>query len=154
MARPGANRPTEAELEILRVLWAQQPPGRGCTVREIHEQLKSTRGSGYTSVLKIIQIMTKKGLLRRDDATRPQVLRAAVSEHETKRGFVNDLFERVFGGSAKELLQHALALKRTKPEELAEIRKMLEDLGRPPRNGDNAGNGGNGGGNGGSPPKE
>jgi predicted transcriptional regulator len=137
VARPGAHRPTEAELEILRVLWVQRPPGRGLTVREIHEQLKSTRGSGYTSVLKIIQIMTRKGLLRRDAETRPQVLHAAVSEHDTKAGFMADLFERVFGGSAKELLAHALALKRTKPEDLAEIRRMIEEFGR----------GGGGGGN-------
>lgn len=130
MARPGANRPTDAELDILHVLW-EQP--HGCTVREIHDRLKPTRGSGYTSVLKIVQIMTKKGLLRRDDATRPQVLHAAVSEHDTQRGFMNDLFERVFGGSAKELLQHALALKRTNPEELDEIRKMIDDLSRGPR---------------------
>ena len=113
------------------MLW-RQPRGRGCTVREIHDHLKSTRGSGYTSVLKIVQIMTKKGLLRRDDATRPQVLHAAVSQHDTQRGFMSDLFERVFGGSAKGLLQHALALKRTDSAELEEIRKMIDDMSRDP----------------------
>jgi predicted transcriptional regulator len=109
------------------VLW--QRPG-GCTVREIHDQLKSTRGSGYTSVLKIIQIMTRKGQLRRDDTVRPQVYHSAVTEHDTQRGFMRDVFDRVFGGSAKQLLTHALALKRAKPEELDEIRKMIDEIDR------------------------
>ena len=127
MARPRSTRPTEAELEILRVLWrrAAEDRGAGCTVRELFDALKDTRGSGYTSVLKIVQIMTDKGLLRRDDSARSHVYFAAIAEDVTKRGFVQDLMKRVFDGSASQLLMHALSLKRAKPEELEEIRKMI-----------------------------
>ena len=129
MARPRSNRPTEAELEILRLLWRRstEDAGAGCTVRELHDSLKDTRGSGYTSVLKIVQIMTDKGLLRRDDSSRSHVYFAAVSEDSTKRGFVQDLMKRVFDGSASQLLMHALSLKRAKPEELDEIRRMIDE---------------------------
>ena len=128
MARPRSNTPTDAELEILRVLWRRG--GGGSTVRDVHESLKDTRGSGYTSVLKIVQIMTEKGLLRRDTSTRQHVYFPAVSENMTKRGFVQDLMKRVFDGSAAQLLMHALSLKRAKPEELAEIRKMIDEANR------------------------
>lgn len=128
MARPRSTRPTEAELEILRVLWrrAAEDSGAGCTVRELFDSLKDTRGSGYTSVLKIVQIMTDKGLLRRDDSARSHVYFAAIAEDVTKRGFVQDLMKRVFDGSASQLLMHALSLKRAKPEELEEIRRMID----------------------------
>lgn len=99
----------------------------GCTVRDVHDSLKSTRGSGYTSVLKIVQIMTEKGLLRRDDSARSHVYYPAVSEDLTKQGFVLDLIRRVFDGSAAELLMHALPLKKAKPEELAKIRRMIDE---------------------------
>ena len=128
MARPRSTRPTEAELEILRVLWrrAAEDSGAGCTVRELFDSLRDTRGSGYTSVLKIVQIMTDKGLLRRDDSARSHVYFAAIAEDVTKRGFVQDLMKRVFDGSASQLLMHALSLKRAKPEELEEIRRMID----------------------------
>jgi predicted transcriptional regulator len=129
VARPKSNRPTEAELDILRVLWRQGGDG-GLTVREIYEALKDTRGSGYTSVLKIIQIMTEKGLLRRDDSARSHIFFPAVTEDATKRSFVQDLLKRVFDGSASQLLVHALSVKRAKPEELEEIRKMIDQAKR------------------------
>jgi predicted transcriptional regulator len=130
VARPRSSQPTEAELEILRVLWRKGADGQGCTVREVHESLKSTRGSGYTSVLKIVQIMTEKGLLRRDDSARSHVYYSAVSESSTKQNFVQDLVRRVFDGSASQLLMHALSLKKAKPEELAEIRRMIDEANR------------------------
>ena len=99
----------------------------GCTVRDVHDALKSTRGSGYTSVLKIVQIMTEKGLLRRDDRARSHIYYPTVSEDLTKQGFVLDLIRRVFDGSAAQLLMHALPLKKAKPEELAEIRRMIDE---------------------------
>jgi len=110
------------------VLWrrAAEDSGAGCTVRELFDSLKDTRGSGYTSVLKIVQIMTDKGLLRRDDSARSHVYFAAIAEDVTKRGFVQDLMKRVFDGSASQLLMHALSLKRAKPEELEEIRRMID----------------------------
>lgn len=123
MARPRSNRPTDAELDILRVLWRRGGDG---TVRDVYESLKDTRGSGYTSVLKIVQIMTEKGLLYRDARQRQHVYRAAVSEDTTKSSIVQDLIKRVFDGSAAELLAHALPLKRAKPEELEAIRRMIE----------------------------
>ena len=127
MARPRSNTPTDAELEILRVLWRR---GGGGTVRDVHEALKDTRGSGYTSVLKIVQIMTEKGLLRRDSSMRQHIYYPAVSENSTKQGFVQDLVKRVFDGSAAQLLVHALSLKRAKPEELDEIRRMIDEAKR------------------------
>jgi predicted transcriptional regulator len=127
VARPKSSRPTEAELEILRVMWRRRA---GCTVRDLHDSLKSTRGSGYTSVLKIVQIMTEKGLLRRDDRARSHVYYPAVSEDLTKQGFVLDLIRRVFDGSAAQLLMHALPLKKAKPEELAAIRRMIDEENR------------------------
>ncbi len=99
----------------------------GCTVRDVHDALKSTRGSGYTSVLKIVQIMTEKGLLRRDDRARSHVYYPTVTEDLTKQGYVLDLIRRVFDGSAAQLLMHALPLKKAKPEELAEIRRMIDE---------------------------
>jgi predicted transcriptional regulator len=132
VARPKSTQPTEAELEILHVLWrkAAETDGGGCTVRDVHDALKDTRGSGYTSVLKIIQIMTEKGMVRRDDSARSHVYFASVSERSTKQSFVQDLVSRVFDGSAAQLLMHALSLKKAKPEELAEIRRMIEEANR------------------------
>jgi predicted transcriptional regulator len=100
----------------LRVLWrrAAEDSGAGCTVRELFDSLKDTRGSGYTSVLKIVQIMTDKGLLRRDDSARSHVYFAAIAEDVTKRGFVQDLMKRVFDGSASQLLMHG-ALAQSAP---------------------------------------
>ena len=111
-------------MEILRVMWRRRS---GCTVRDVHDSLKSTRGSGYTSVLKIVQIMTEKGLLRRDDRARSHVYYPTVSEDLTKQGFVLDLIRRVFDGSAAELLMHALPLKKAKPAVLAKIRRMIDE---------------------------
>ncbi len=127
VARPKSTQPTDAELEILRVLWRTG----GSTVRELHESLKDTRGSGYTSVLKIVQIMTEKGLLRRDVRARSHVYHAVISEHTAKQGFVVDLLKRVFDGSATQMLMHALSAKKAKPEELAEIRRMIDEANRP-----------------------
>ena len=124
MARPRSTQPTDAELEILRVLWRRKD---GCTVRDVHDSLKDTRGSGYTSVLKIVQIMTEKGLLRRDERARSHVYYPLISEDAAKQGFVGDLLKRVFDGSATQLLMHALSLKKAKPEELAEIRRMIDE---------------------------
>ncbi len=123
MARPKAKQPTDAELEILRILWRTG----GCTVRDLHDSLKSTRGSGYTSVLKIVQIMTEKGLLRRDARARSHIYYPVISEESAKRGFVVDLLKRVFDGSATQMLMHALSVKKARPEELAEIRRMIDE---------------------------
>ena len=113
------RRPTDAELAILRVLWALGPS----TVREIAEEMG--RGGAYTTILKLLQIMTDKGLVRRDASARTHVYRAARSETATQRQLVRDLVDRAFGGSAARLVIQALAAKKASPEELAEIRELL-----------------------------
>ena len=114
------RKPTEAELGILRVLWARGPS----TVREVAEALG--REGAYTTVLKLLQIMTEKRLVRRDDSTRSHVYEAAYSEDHTQKQLVTDLMHRAFDGSAAKLVLQALAAGETTPEEIAEIRKLLD----------------------------
>ena len=113
------KKPTEAELAILRVLWSKG----SSTVREVAEAMD--RGGAYTTILKLMQIMTEKGLIVRDDATRAHVYQAACSEDQTQRQLVKDLLDRLFDGSAAKLVMQALATKRASPEELREIRRAL-----------------------------
>ena len=117
-------KPTDAELAILRVLWH-----RGAsTVREVWEQLSPQQHTGYTTVLKTMQIMSEKGLLARDETDRSHVYRAARSEAQTQRQVVGHLLERLFSGSAPKLVMQALTAKKVTPAELAEIRKLLNDM--------------------------
>jgi len=115
-------RPTEAELELLRILWEKQP----ATVREIFEALNQERPSGYTTVLKLMQIMTAKGLVVRDEANRAHVYRAAMRQDEMQSRMLKDLSVRLFSGSAAQLALHALAMEPASGEELDEIRALLE----------------------------
>jgi predicted transcriptional regulator len=117
---PNRKKPTDAELGILRVLWIRGPS----TVRQVAEALG--RESGYTTVLKLLQIMTEKRLVVRDEAARTHVYQAAYTEDQTQRQLVSDLLDRAFGGSAAKLVLQALAASKTSPEELAEIRKLLD----------------------------
>ncbi len=114
-------KPTDGELNILRVLWERGPS----TVRQIHEILFESRSSGYTTILKLLQIMTEKRLVRRDDTERTHVYEASLTEAETQRQLVDDLLDRAFGGSAKKLVLQALAARKASPQELAEIRRLL-----------------------------
>jgi predicted transcriptional regulator len=121
---PTAPRPTDGELAILRVLWERGPS----TVRQVHEVL-STRDrpmTAYTTALKLLQIMTEKGLVRRDESDRTHVYHSRLSEEQTQRQLVRDLLDRAFGGSSSKLVMQALNAKRATPEELAEIRKLIE----------------------------
>jgi predicted transcriptional regulator len=120
--REPAIRPTTAELEILRVLWQRGPS----TVREVHESLRRRDRIGYTTVLKLLQIMTEKGLVTRDVSARTHVYAAAASQSTTQRRLVADLTERVFGGSTLGLVLHALSTSAASPEELDQIRKLLD----------------------------
>jgi len=122
MARTPLSRPTDGELAILRILWARGP----CTVREIHEAMFPGRTSGYTTTLKLLQIMMEKGLTTREEWGRIHRYSAAAAEEDTQLQLVEDLVERAFGGSAVKLMVQALATKRASPQELAEIRKLLE----------------------------
>jgi predicted transcriptional regulator len=116
------KKPTEAELAILRVLWARGPS----TVREVAEAMG--RGGAYTTVLKLMQIMLDKRLITRDDAERAHVYEAAYSQDHTQRQLVRDLVDRLFDGSAAQLVMQALAAKKTSPEELRAIRRVLANV--------------------------
>ncbi len=124
MARKDLRRPTNAELEILRVVWSRG----SCTVREVFEALEQSRNAGHTTVLKLMQIMVDKGLLRRDELVRPQIYRAVQTQRQTQRQLLRDLAERAFGGSPGNLVLQALSSKKTTSEERRQIREMLEKL--------------------------
>ena len=102
----------------------------GATVREVHDSLSKMRGSGYNSTLKLIQIMTDKGYVRRDMSRRPQVYTATSSEQQTKKQLLRDLMDRVFDGSNADMITHALLLKRPSGDELSKLRHQLEGAGR------------------------
>jgi predicted transcriptional regulator len=118
--KPLRRKPTDAELGILRVLWTRGPS----TVRQIAEVLG--RETGYTTVLKLLQIMTEKRLVVRDESARTHIYEPAYTEDQTQRQLVTDLLDRAFDGSAAKLVLHALAANKTSPEELAEIKKLLD----------------------------
>ena len=126
MPRSSAPRPTEAELGILGVLWERGPS----TVREVQESLAGTRPVGYTTVLKLLQIMSEKGLVRRDERERAHVYAAQAPAAQTQRQLVGDLVDRAFGGSAARLVQQALSSKKASRGEIARIRKLLDELER------------------------
>lgn len=121
---PPKPRPTNAELEILRVLWRR----RAGTVREVHDALSRERAVGYTTVLKLLQIMADKGLVTRDESSRSHVYAAAVSEETTQRRLVSDLLDRAFEGSAMGLVMQALAARPASPKELRQIRALIDQL--------------------------
>src|SRR4051812_13756801 len=111
-------KPTDAELAILRVLWQRGPS----TVRGVWEQINPTQGTGYTTVLKLMQIMADKRLVKRDESARSHVYEPSVSQDQTQKQVVRHLLDRVFAGSSPQLVMQALATKRATPAELAEIR--------------------------------
>ena len=116
------RRPTEAELTILRVLWEGGPR----SVRDIQKVLVQSRPTGYTTVLKLLQIMTEKGLVERDENCRPQIYRARHSREQTQRQLLRDLLDRAFGGSVRTMVLQALATKKSSAEELEAIEKFLD----------------------------
>ena len=129
MRQETPQKPTASELEILRVLWARGPS----TVREVHEALREQKSLGYTTVLKLLQIMTAKGTVRRNEDQRAHVYQACQPATETKRQLVDDVLKRVYEGSASELMIHALEGRRTSKKELEELRRLLDDYqGRTP----------------------
>ena len=142
MSKRLSPRPTDAELAILRVLWRRGPS----TVREVHRDLggregrrgeagdagggRRERGPAYTTTLTLLQIMAAKGLVVRDESTRSHVYKAAAGEQQTQRQMLRDLLDRVFGGSAGSLVMQLLATRKASPEELAEIRRLLDEHSR------------------------
>lgn len=123
MATHFSRKPTASELEILHVLWERGPS----TVREVHQALSEKRPIGYTSVLKLMQIMTTKGSLRRNEQQRAHVYEAVQPAEKTKRQLALDVLQRVFDGSASQLMMHALADRKGSKEEVEELRRLLND---------------------------
>ena len=124
MAERQPRRPTDAELAILTVLWERGPS----TVRDVHDELNRHTATGYTTVLKLLQIMTEKGLVVRDETARAHIYEARYSEQKTQRQLLTDLADRAFGGSAAKLVMQALSGRKTNPDDLNAIRDLLDRL--------------------------
>jgi predicted transcriptional regulator len=116
-------RPTDAELVILRVLWDRGPS----TVRQVHEALADARETGYTTTLKLMQIMAEKGLVNRDESARTHVYTASATRQRTQRQLVSDLMDRAFGGSAAALVLQAISAHPASPDEIEVIRKLIDE---------------------------
>ena len=116
--------PTDAELQILSVLWKRGP----ATVREVHESLAGVQDTGYTTVLKLMQIMAQKGFVERDETNRSHVYRAAITEEQAQKGLLGQLMDKAFSGSAAQLVMRALAMQPASTDEIDEIRSMLEQI--------------------------
>ena len=124
MARDKKQYPTEKELEILKVLWSKGPS----TVRQVNEEINLEHKTGYTTTLKLMQIMLEKGLLVRDDSQFKHVYKPAVSAENTEKQIVGDMLEKVFSGSAERLVMRALSAKQISPKELKKIRQLLDKM--------------------------
>jgi len=124
--RQTPQKPTASELEILRVLWLRGPS----TVREVHDALSEKKSLGYTTVLKLLQIMTTKGTVRRNETQRAHVYEACLPAEQTKRQIAGDMLQRVFEGSASQLMMHALAGGKASAEEITELRRLLDEYER------------------------
>ncbi len=120
----GPNKPTDAELEILSVLWDHGPS----TVRQVHDLLGADPPRGYTTILKLLQIMSEKGLVRRDERQRAHIYEAAMTKEETQGNLLSHLMDRAFDKSASKLVMQALSTRPASAEEIAEIRRMLDRL--------------------------
>lgn len=123
MPRPSSSQPTEVELQILKVLWER---GRS-TVREVHLVLAETRDTGYSTTLKMMQVMLEKGLLHRDSSVRPQLYRATKSQSKTQMQMLDDLTKRAFHGSAARLVMSMVSAGRLTADELAEIQRLIDE---------------------------
>jgi BlaI family penicillinase repressor len=124
MQKTKLPRPTESELEILKVLWERGPS----TVRDVHEELGTHKPTGYTTILKLMQIMTEKGLVRRDEEQRAHIYEARLPQEQTQKQLLGDLVERVFDGSAAKLVMQALSGRKTSRQELDQIREFLDEI--------------------------
>jgi len=122
--RSNTPKPTDAELAILTVLWSRGPS----TVRDVHDELSRSQDTGYTTVLKLLQIMTDKGLVVRDESQRAHVYTARFTEQSTQRELLGDLVDRAFGGSSGSLVLHALSERAASAQELRDIRALLDAL--------------------------
>jgi len=121
MPRHPSTKPTDVELRILDVLWRRGPR----TVRQVHNELAAERETGYSTTLKMMQVMREKGLVRRDDSVRPQLYRAAESQEQTQLSMLDDLTQRAFGGSAANLMMRMIAADRVSAEELRQMQELI-----------------------------
>ncbi|CAN5840942.1 BlaI/MecI/CopY family transcriptional regulator [soil metagenome] len=117
------NKPTKSELDILSILWEKD----AATVREVYESISERKPTSYTTVLKLMQIMFEKGLVKRDDSNRAHIYSAKHPQEQTQKNLVSDLLEKAFRGSALKLVQHVLETKPASAEELAEIRQLINE---------------------------
>lgn len=124
MARPSSTQPTEVELQILRILWDLGP----VPVRAIHRRLEAEKGTNYSTTVKMLSVMLDKGLVKRDESNRPHVYRAGMTQERTQKRMLDDLLSKVYGGSARSLVMHALSSKRATDDEIDEIRQLLDDM--------------------------
>ena len=124
MARRASTQPTDVELEILRILWQHGPS----TVRQVHDELSASRETLYATTVKMLLVMLEKGLVKRDDAIRPQVYTAARSQAFTQRRMLKELIQKAYDGSAKSLVMQALSSSRPSKEDLDEIRRMIDEI--------------------------
>jgi predicted transcriptional regulator len=124
MSNAKTIKPTESELEILQTLWSKGM----ATVREVHEELSRTKDVGYTTTLKLMQIMHEKGLVRRDDSMRTHVYQAAVNKEKTQRHLLSKMIDNLFGGSPTQLVIQALGEHKASPEEIEKIQALLDNL--------------------------
>jgi BlaI family penicillinase repressor len=125
MPRQPSSQPTEVELEILRTLWGQGPS----TARQVHNGLAESRETNYSTTVKMLSVMLEKNLVRRDETVRPQVFWPAATQRRTQQRMLRDLIHKVYDGSAGSLVLQTLASQKASPEELAEIRRVLDELG-------------------------
>lgn len=126
MRQPALPKPTASELQILRVLWTRGPS----TVRQVYDALNESKSMGYTTVLKLLQIMATKGIVSRNEDQRAHIYEARLPAEETKRQLAGDVLQRVFEGSASQLMMHVLAGRRSSREEIDQLRQLLEEHAR------------------------
>lgn len=124
MSTTKSIKPTESELEILQILWQKGT----ATVREVHEELAATKDVGYTTTLKLMQIMHEKGLVKRDDSMRTHIYQPAVNKEKTQKHLLGKMIDNLFGGSPTQLVIQALGEHKTSPEELEKIQALLNQL--------------------------
>lgn len=124
MSPTGPFQPTEVELQMLRILWELGPS----PVREIHVRLNAAKGTNYSTTVKMLSVMLEKGLVRRDENASPHVYRAAVTRESAGKRLVKDLVDKVYDGAAMSLVLHALKSAKASPEELAEVRRLLDEM--------------------------
>ena len=124
MRELGSKQPTAVELEILRILWEQGPS----PVRVVHTELSDVKETNYSTTLKMLSVMLRKGLVKRNDKVTPHLYRAAVAQKRVAKAYLTDLIEKVYGGSAMSLVLQALSHGKASPQEIAEARKLLDQL--------------------------